>query len=123
MVYVRVANTSDATLGELRAAGVTPTHVSARYGVVTGFVLPLALSRVAAVPAVRSVTEAIRPQTARSGAKAATKATQAGTFVNCGSRTSEGVRHLAADSARGSYEVDGPKRRAKKFGPRPTPYP
>ncbi len=107
MVYVRVANTSDATLGELRAAGVTPTHVSARYGVVTGFVLPLALSRVAAVPTVRSVTEAIRPQTARSGAKAATKATQAGTFVNCGSRTSEGVRHLAADSARGSYEVDG----------------
>ena len=30
-----------------------------------------------------------------------------GTFVNCGSRTSEGVRHITADSARGSYEVDG----------------
>ena len=27
--------------------------------------------------------------------------------MSCGSRTSEGVRHIAADSARGSYEVDG----------------
>ena len=107
MVYVRVTDTSDATLGELRAAGVAPTHVSNRYRVVTGFVMPLGLSRVASVAAVRSVSEAIRPQTSRTGAKAAGKATLVGTFVTCGSRTSEGVRHIAADSARGSYEVDG----------------
>ena len=107
MVYVRVADTSDATLGELRAAGVAPTHVSDRYRVVTGFVMPLSLSRVASLAAVRSVSEAIRPQTAGAGAKAAGKAAFAGSFVSCGSRTSEGVRHIAADSARGSYEVDG----------------
>ena len=56
MVYVRVADTSDATLGELRAAGVAPTHVSDRYRVVTGFVMPLSLSRVASLTAVRSVS-------------------------------------------------------------------
>ena len=84
MVYVRVADTSDATLGELRAAGVAPTHVSDRYRVVTGFVMPLSLSRVASLTAVRSVSEAIRPQTSGAGAKAAGKAAFAGSFVSCG---------------------------------------
>jgi len=107
LVYTRVANTSDSTLAGLGGAGLRPTHVSTRYRVVTGFVLPSRLAQLASLAVVVRIDEVLAPRTARAGAPQTKAVANVGSFVSCGSKTSEGARQLAADAARSAFAVDG----------------
>lgn len=93
LVYIRMQDVSDATLRELEAAGADITHVSTRYNTVTAAVDLVDLKKLAALEAVVSLTEVLKPETRQADCPTAL--------------TSEGDAQLNADQARATYNVDG----------------
>ena len=93
LVYIRVAETSDANLQALTGAGADITHVSDAYKTVTAYVAPSKLDAVSSLAFVRNISEATKPFKAQ---------------ISCsGATTSEGDSQLKADQARIKYGVDG----------------
>ena len=98
LTYVRFDHGAAASTDALRAAGAEIVGASRRYQTVTAAVKPVDLTRVAAVPRVAGVTEALAPVAAASTCPA-------------GAVVSEGVEQLnageAPGEARDEFSVDG----------------
>ena len=61
LVYIGMTDINEGTLNELRAAGVSITHVSQRYNTVTGYVKPDHLPCLDHIRSVRHVQPAKKP--------------------------------------------------------------
>ena len=107
LTYIFLKDYNQAALTAVEATGVKIVHASERYGVVTAYASPLALTSLNSIDQVRSVTEALRPIIGgRTDAASKTELTAAVTGC-AGSTTSEGDAMHKADQARAAYGVDG----------------
>jgi hypothetical protein len=104
LTYVRVSDTSAATVAAIRGAGATIVHVSPDYRVVTAAVPAARLDTVGRLAQVDYVSEALAPTVAPVTAKATRNS---GTAATCGKATSEGDGVLKAATTRSAYGVDG----------------
>ncbi len=109
LVYIRIADLSDAQLQALGAAGAQIVHVAERYHTVTALVDAADLTSIAAVSTVQSVQEELTPMT--SGAATLPRQLRPGrnapTACPGGANVSEGDLQLNAASARSTYSIDG----------------
>jgi hypothetical protein len=110
LVYITLATIGQPTLDALARAGARVVHISPRYRVVTAALAPNLLAKLAAVPGVLAVQEAL----ARAGREApglqtpsAAGAAQPAAVCPAGAIVSDGDTQLRAARARKQFGVDG----------------
>ena len=106
LVDVRVDTAGTAQRDAVGKAGLTVTHMSPRYGVITGWVSPARLQALAQATGVRSVQEVLAPMVGQT-APASENTTAAVTPAVCAPTISEGDNQLKAAQARFAFGVDG----------------
>jgi Subtilase family len=106
LTYVRVADTSDATLRSIKRAGASIVNVSRQYSVVTVAVGVGQLRQLSESSGVRYVSEALTPRITPTHVRA-NSAQASDTTRTCGSVISEGDAILQARAARSAFDIDG----------------
>lgn len=108
LVYIRLANTSDAQVAALGQAGARVVHVAREYNVVTAYVPANRLNGIAALRAVQNVHEELAPLHHATTRPARPTRGSAAPQADCPTATiSEGDTQMNVAAGRAAYNVDG----------------